>query len=368
MKWGRRGAALALAGAFAAGAGGRATASEPSPEPPAPAAGTRRVIAGRPEYDRSGYFKAHFGEGYRKLWTAPFDAKVLDLRTYAGGLTPVRQVGSMQSIGLALKGADGKAYTFRTLDKDPTKILPPQWRQSFPATIFQDQTTASHPGGALMIPPMAEAAGVPHTDPVIVFMPDDPALGQFRETFGGKTGTIDEFPTPASGGHPGFHGATEILSTAQLWERWKKGEARVDARALLRARVFDLFLGDWDRHNGQWRWMSLPGHEGLVALPEDRDQAFSNYSGAVMAIARSAAPRLLAWDDDYDNLEGTHPAGPGGGRLAAHGAGARRVRGDGARRPGTAHRRGDRGRRPPASPGVVRHRGSGPDPRPQEAA
>jgi hypothetical protein len=262
------------------------------------------VIAGRPDYDRSGYFKWHFGEGYRKLWTTPFDARVLDLRTYAGGLTPVKQVGSMQSIGLALKGADGKAYTFRTLDKDPTKILPEAWRHSFPATIFQDQTTASHPGGALMIPPMAEAVGVPHTDPVIVFMPDDPALGEFREIFGGQTGTIDEFPTPAAGGQPGFQGATEILSIKQLWERWKKGEARVDARTLLRARLFDLFLGDWDRHNAQWRWMSLPGHEGLVALPEDRDQAFSNYSGAVMAIARSAAPRLLAWDDDYGNMRG----------------------------------------------------------------
>ena len=50
--------------------------------------------------------------------------------------------------------------------------------------------------------------------------------------------------------------------------------------------------------------MSVPGHEGLQALPEDRDQAFSNYSGAVMAIARSAVPRLIPWSDDYDNMKG----------------------------------------------------------------
>ena len=285
--------ALALTAAVAVGEGRAALAAD-----------TQRVIAGRPQYDRSGYFKWHFGEGYRKLWTAPFEAPVLDLKTYAGGLTPVRKVGSMQSIGLALKGADGKAYTFRTLDKDPTKILPEAWRHSFPATIFQDQTAASHPGGAFMIPPMAEAAGVPHTSPVIVVMPDDPALGEFRETFGGKTGSIDEFPTPAAGAHPGFQGATAILSTAQLWEGWKKGEVQVDARSLLRARLFDLFIGDWDRHNSQWRWMKLPGHDGLQALPEDRDQAFSDYSGAVIAIARSALPRFVPWTDDYENLKG----------------------------------------------------------------
>jgi hypothetical protein len=180
--------ALALTAAVAVGEGRAALAAD-----------TQRVIAGRPQYDRSGYFKWHFGEGYRKLWTAPFEAPVLDLKTYAGGLTPVRRSAPCRASASPSRAPDGKAYTFRTLDKDPTKILPEAWRHSFPATIFQDQTAASHPGGAFMIPPMAEAAGVPHTSPVIVVMPDDPALGEFRETFGGKTGSIDEFPTPAAG-------------------------------------------------------------------------------------------------------------------------------------------------------------------------
>ena len=296
--------ALAWAIAIGAGAGAGAADMNAAADQELPGGATRRVVAGRPEYDKSWYFKRHFGEGYRTLWTTPFQAPVLDLGSYRGGLTPVREVGSMQSIGLALRGADGRSYTFRTLDKDPTRILPPEWRDSLPAMLFQDQTTASHPGTAFIVPSLAEAAGVPHTDPAVVFMPDDPALGEFRETFGGMPGTIDEYPTPAGPGHPGFHGALEILSTGELWERWKRGEARVDARALLRARIFDLFLGDWDRHNGQWRWMRLPGREGLVALPEDRDQAFANYSGAVMSLARTTQPKLVGWRDDYDNLDG----------------------------------------------------------------
>jgi hypothetical protein len=63
-------------------------------------------------------------------------------------------------------------------------------------------------------------------------------------------------------------------------------------------------MGDWDRHNGQWRWMKVPGGNAFVPLPEDRDQAFSDYSGVVMAIARGAAPRLCVWRDDYDNMTG----------------------------------------------------------------
>ncbi len=262
---------------------------------------TRTVTAGRPEYGRhSSFWRFHFGEGYRDLWTTPFEVEVLDLRTHKGGLTPVRQVGSMQSIGLALRGGDGRSYTFRTLDKDPTRILPPEWRTTLPAQIFQDQTAAANPGSSFVVPGLAEAAGVPHTNPVPVLMPDDSALGEFRETFGGKPGTLDEFPT-AEGG---FMDATEIIPTADLWKRWLEGRGFVDTKALMRARLFDMFLGDWDRHVGQWRWMRIPGRDGYVPLPEDRDQALCDYGGIVLASVRRTNPRFLEWSTGYDNVEG----------------------------------------------------------------
>lgn len=176
----------------------------------------KRVMAGRPGYDTSGVHNFFMGSGYRKLWVTPIDFLVLDLTSHAGGLTPVRQVGSMQSIGLALRGRDGTSYTFRTTDKDPTRILPPEWAGTVPAKLFQDSTVANHPGVGFIVPPLAEAAGVHHTQPGYVFMPDDPALGEFRKTFGGKPGTLEIYPTPASAEHPGFAGAVEILSTAEL--------------------------------------------------------------------------------------------------------------------------------------------------------
>ena len=282
----------------------RAEAGADGVEPGSDQATTHAVIAGRPEYKKSGTYKLTFGEGYRTLWTMRFAAPVLDFKTFAGGLVPTRPVGSMQSIGLALKGADGRSYTFRTFDKDPTRVLPPEWKDSLPAKILQDQTAASHPGAALIVPTLAEAAGVAHTNPVAVFMPDDPALGKFQQTFGGRSGTIDEYPLPAKDGYAGFRGATEIIESGELWERWLKGQGWVDSRALLRARIFDLFLGDWDRHNGQWRWMRIPGHDRLLALPEDRDQALSNYGGLAVGLARTVDPRFLGWRHDYRNLEG----------------------------------------------------------------
>ena len=268
------------------------------------AAETRRVMAGRPSYDTSAFHNLFMGSGYRKEWVTPIDFPVLDLATFAGGLTPVRQVGGMQSLGLALKGKDGKSYTFRTTDKDPTKILPPEWADSVPARLFQDATAANHPGNGFVVPALAEAAGVLHTNPRYVFMPDDPALGEFRKTFGGEPGTIEEFPLPGPNGTPGFAGAVEIVSTGELWARSLAGKARVDGEALLRARLFDLWIADWDRHNKQWRWLRREGRELFEPLPEDRDQAFSKFGGLLMSAARATHPKFMDWKDSYENYEG----------------------------------------------------------------
>ena len=55
---------------------------------------------------------------------------MLDLKTEAGGLTPLRQVGGFQTEGLAMKGADGRGYTFRKLEKHPERVLPKEWQDS----------------------------------------------------------------------------------------------------------------------------------------------------------------------------------------------------------------------------------------------
>src|SRR5947207_7006974 len=73
----------------------------------------KTAVAG-PEYAASGTLRRWFGEGYRDVWTTPFQAPVLDLSREGGGLQPVRQVGGLQTAGLALRGADGKSYTFRS--------------------------------------------------------------------------------------------------------------------------------------------------------------------------------------------------------------------------------------------------------------
>jgi len=137
-----------------------------------------------------------------------------------------------------------------------------------------------------------------HNVPKFVILPDDPALGEFRELFAGRIGTIEEFPTKASDDYAGFNNATDIIKSEEFVTKWLASpEVRVDADALVRVRLFDFFLGDWDRHANNYRWAKLPDKPDWQPLPEDRDQAFVDFQGIIPAIARPFELRLLRYPE-----------------------------------------------------------------------
>jgi len=144
-----------------------------------------------------------------------------------------------------------------------------------------------------------------HVAPELVVMPDDPTLGEFRPIFANLVGTIELYPQPVGGGNPGFAAATEIISGAEMWKRQQASSAdRIDARALLRARLVDLLIGDWDRHRSQWRWAKVPSSALWQPIPEDRDEAFARFEGLFIDLSRRGHPRLVEYGPKYSPLEG----------------------------------------------------------------
>jgi len=245
-----------------------------------------RVPGGR--YVRGGLHRFFFGTHYRDVWAAPVTVPVLDLANFAGGLTPSKKGGGLQTKSLRFKSGDGREFAFRSLDKDPSKTLPPELHETVAADIIQDQISSAHPYAALVVPAIAEAAGVLHPIPLLVVMPDDPRLGEFQQEFGGLLGMIEERPADGPNGEPGFAGSKKIVGSDELFgELQEDNDDYVEPRAYLRARLLDIFLGDWDRHPDQWRWARF--NEGTkkvwLPIPRDRDQAFAKFDGLLPAFA-----------------------------------------------------------------------------------
>ncbi len=249
------------------------------------------------------------GRHYRDLWTAPVRVELLDLDAVGGGLTPTRTGGGMQTRSLRFAGADGREYAFRSVDKDPSPVLDSILRGTVVADLVQDGISAAHPYGALVAAPLLDAVGVLHVDPQLRVMPDDPALGEFREEFAGMLGLVEERPDENEGDRTSFQGTTRVIASETLTERLDRGpNDRVDAEAYLRARIMDVFLGDWDRHRGQWRWATFDEEapRRWLPVPRDRDQAFSKFDGLATRIVSLYLPQFVRFEKEYPSLRRLH--------------------------------------------------------------
>ncbi len=259
-----------------------------------------------------------WGAGYRDVWNTPVTFDVLDLGTLGGGLTPLQTGGGLQTTGLRLEGADGLVYELRLLEKSGLAQVPEALRAGAVGDVVLDLRSATNPYGPLVTGPLAEAAGVYQPFFKIVYIPDDPRLGRYRETFGDRLAHLSIRPDDDVSAVPGLLGAADVVSEGTLYEKLAEDQDhRVDARAYLRARLLDNVVADWDRHMGQWRWAAFePGEldptltgddstKGKVYLPvaRDRDFAFHDIGGLFPSVIGYAFdPRLQSFDTDIDRI------------------------------------------------------------------
>ena len=224
---------------------------------------------GSDKFSAGGLKKLLIGKNYRKEWAESIKAPVFDLGKEQGGLTTIKRGGGHQTKSLRLEDSKGNEWVLRGIEKTVTDAaLPPDLRGTFVRDLVQDGVSASYPYAALSIPPLAEAAGVPHANPKLVYVPDDSRLGKYRVDFANSICILEER-------EPG--GFKKTINTIELADKLKDdNDNHVDQQAFLKARLLDMFIMDFDRHEDQWRWGVDDQGKGnrYVALPRDRDQAF----------------------------------------------------------------------------------------------
>lgn len=245
------------------------------------------LVAAGSQYDRGAVHRFFWGTHYRSLWSLPVTVPVFNLRTaVAGGLTPIREGGSFQTKNLRLVDRSGVQYVLRSVDKDATKALPEGLRNGPIGRLMKDQTSVIHPYGAYIVASLAQAAGLYHTNPRLVYIADDPALGEFRESFGQALYLFEERPEGDQRTVRSFGNSTAVESSRKVFTNLvASSRFQVDARQYLRSRLFDMWLGDWSRREDQWRWASFPAAGGGTvyrAIPRDRDHAFFKFDDGLL--------------------------------------------------------------------------------------
>ena len=273
-------------------------------------------FAANPKYDDASALKRILrGNLHRDLWGTPVTVPVLDMGTLEGGLTPIKIGGRGQSISLRVENPEGRQFVLRSVDKLAGKAWAPQLRSSFLVNLIQDQMSMLHPYAAFALPPLADAAGVYHTNPRLFYVPDDPRLGLSREEMAGQLILFEERPDEDMSNVPGMGGAENVISSFKLFEEIESdNDHRVDGRAFARARLFDMLINDWDRHPDQWRWGAFEPADSLGKIyrpiPRDRDVAFSIVDGIVPTLSKIFFdPKFQEFEPRYGYLKGLNKNG-----------------------------------------------------------
>ena len=259
------------------------------------------------EYEAGAIHRFFYGSHWRDLWTTPIKTPVLDLENFAGGLTPIRRGGGLQTKSIRFRGGDGQEWKFRSVNKDPTTILPDDLKSSVVADMLKDQVSTANPVAALAVAPLLDAVEILHAPPYLFYLEDHPRLGKFRVEFGGMLGMIEVHPDQKDSVNPGFKDAEKVIGTYKLLRRLEdKRSEKIEAKEFLKARLIDCLVGDWDRHTDQWRWAKYTKDDGVeywYPIPRDRDNAFVKYTGLLPTLAELVVPQLHSFDYDLPSAK-----------------------------------------------------------------
>ncbi|MBO9199366.1 MULTISPECIES: BamA/TamA family outer membrane protein [Niastella] len=263
---------------------------------------TYKCVAAGPAYKRPSFYQWLWGRNHRVEWITPIRVPVLKLDTAFGGLIPYKTGGGNESKSLRLRTKEGKEYVLRSINKSREEVIPPQVEGTFLDDIVRDGVSMSHPYGAFAVSNMMQYAGIYHTLPVLVFLPQQKALDTFVTKYGDDLYLLEQKPegdwreADNLGNFRAFSSTDEVLIKLQLNSTYT-----VDQHAFVRARLFDMLIGDWDRHEGNWSWGEAATTTGVQfkPVPRDRDQAFFYHNGVFINFVIKASSLSFMQHFDY---------------------------------------------------------------------
>ncbi|EDP94934.1 hypothetical protein U8527_15365 [Kordia algicida OT-1] len=250
------------------------------------------------------------GENYRDAWATKVKLPIVFLDTLFGGVEIIKEGGGKQTHSLRIQSKkDGVVYTLRSINKNPEKLVPEFAKTLKLENIVIDGISSQHPYAAPVVARLSKAINVPHTNPRAVFLPKQKTLKNYNEKYGNRLFLL-EYETEGKVNWTSYKNVTELVDTEELQELKMdlKTQLKIDRKSLVRARLFDLIIGDWDRHTKQWGWAVSQNDSTYTAypIPGDRDNAFFTTSGLIPSILtnENVVKELRPFQKDIDYMEG----------------------------------------------------------------
>ena len=253
---------------------------------------------------KSKFYNWLWGDHYRNIYGTDISVPVVRLDTLNGGLNILRRGGGFQTRSIKVENNKGKIYAIRAVKKSALQFLQAaaftnvyieeDLKDTYSEELVLDFYTSSHPFANLIIPDLSDAISLYHTNPKLIYIPKHSYINSFNEDHGNELYVIEEHPGDSFLDLESFGNPDAIESTEDVLKNILKDEKyEIDEASFIKARIFDMLIGDWDRHSDQWKWSRFNVSKDKVVyrpIPRDRDQAFSNFDGAMFDILKFIIP------------------------------------------------------------------------------
>ncbi|MEP1016622.1 metallophosphoesterase family protein, partial [Maribacter dokdonensis] len=186
------------------------------------------------EIEKSRFYKGIWGERYRKYYGTKVKVPTVRLDSLMGGLEPVKKGGGHQSKSLRLRAKDGREYVMRALKKSAELYLQSMafqdqyvlddLKETYTQELLQDFYTGSHPYAPFTTARLSDAVGIYHTNPVLYYVPKQPALKEYNDSFGDELYMIEEHTGDGHGDLASFGYSNDLKSTDGMLEDLRDDE------------------------------------------------------------------------------------------------------------------------------------------------
>lgn len=265
---------------------------------------------------KTGFYRFLWGNHYRKLYSTPIQARQALLDTLFGGLKPTIVEGQERARFLRLQHKSGREFEMHAIKKSATRFLQTfafkdkaierEFRNTYTEDFILDFYTSAYPFAPLVVADLARNIGLNHTNPRLFYIPKQNALESYNENFGNELYLVEERPTDASAGRPRFGKPQKIVTTEDVLAAIRTGNAMVDQKEYIKARLFDMLIGDWNRDANQWFWGEYKESDMILyrPIPRNREQAFSKFDGTLLFVIMKlqAIRHMKSFNDNFANV------------------------------------------------------------------
>ncbi|WP_157893274.1 metallophosphoesterase family protein [Salegentibacter sediminis] len=267
------------------------------------------------EVNKSYAYKKLWGEHYRQIYAKQIEVPVLFIDTLPGNPVAINEGGGRQSRSLRLRDDNENEFTLREIRKSalrfiqgniPGHYIYDYMQNTVAERIVQDFYTTAHPYAPFAVNDIMEDLDIYHANPKLYYVPKQENLNIYNEDYGDKLYMLEEHVGDHNKEFEDFGNADDILSTSDLLlELRETKNIYVHEPTYIRARLADMLIGDWDRHEDQWRWAEFKENDSVKMykpIPRDRDQAFSKYDGLMVRLLKFGFPETRAFQSFKPDL------------------------------------------------------------------